>query len=135
MMEHMEVQVDSRKIAKLLNKKGQERLAVVDDITAGIHSVVNKLSETTCIKLSFLETLLKEDSWVEYYLLLEFPKMENHVKYLGREFYELSKFLEEFDKIVDFDKSKINSMGIEEVDTTQPQSYFVLLYVLRDYEK
>ena len=134
MMERMAAVVGFNKISKLLSKKGTERLAVEDDITAGIHSVIGKLSGTTCIKLAFLETLQKE-SWSEYYLLLEFPKLENHIKYLSREFYELSKFLDEFDKIVDFDKSKVNSIGIEEVDTSQPQSYFVLLYVLREHEE
>lgn len=133
-MELMAAQVGFEKISKLLNKKGTERLSVTDDITAGIHSAIDKLNGSTCINLIFLETIQKE-SWSEYYLLLRFPKIENHIKYLCREFRDLSTFLEEFDKIVDFDKSRITSIGLEEIDTTQPDFYYTLLYIIRDDER
>ena len=130
-MEHMEVRVDSNKIAGLLRLKGEERLMVRDDVTAGIHATIAKLKDNSCIRLAFLNSL-QRDSWVEYSLLLEFPKIDEHIKYLGYEFEELGKFLKELENTLDYDKSGINSIGIDEVETGLPGSYYILLYMLKD---
>ena len=130
-MEHMEVRVDSNKIAKILKLRGEERLEVVDDVTAGIHATIEKMVGNSCVQLAFLKTVQK-DSWVEYSLLLEFPKAEEHIKYLGYEFKELGKFLETLEKTIDYDSAKIDSIGIDGVETGLPGSYYILLYMLRD---
>lgn len=128
---HMEAREDSNKIVSLLKLKGYERLMVSDDITAGIHATVSKLAGKTCIKLAFLNTQKKE-AWTEYSLLLEIPKVDEHIKYLGYEFEELGRFLKELEETIDYDKSGINSIGIDQVETRLPNSYFILLYILRD---
>ena len=127
----MEVRGVSKKIQSLLNLKGEERLMVRDKVTAGIHATIAKLSGKSCVRLAFLNSL-KRDSWVEYSLLLEFPKVDEHIKYLGYEFTELSKFLKELEETVGYEESGINSIGIDEVETGLPGSYYILLYMLKD---
>lgn len=130
-MELMEVRVDSNKIQRLLKMRGEERLRVKDDITAGIHSVITNLQGKSCVRLAFLESI-KRESWVEYSLLLEIPKCDDHVKYLSEEFKQLGDFLKELETVLDYNNSGINSLGIDQVETGLPDSYYILLYILRD---
>ena len=135
----MEVQVDSKKITKLLLMKGDERLDAKDEVTAGIHSAINKLKENNSfLKVDFIESKVKESqhsgTWIEYNLLLSLPKSENHIKYLNLEFMELSKFLNLLKDNIDFDSvsSNIESFGIEEVETGRPNFYYFLFYILKN---
>ena len=127
----MEIRVDSNKISSLLKLKGEERLMIRDDVTAGIHSTISKLTGKSCVKLAFLNSY-KREAWTEYSLLLEIPKVDEHIKYLGYEFEELGKFIKALEETLDYDKSGINSIGIDQVETGLPGSYFILLYMLRD---
>ena len=127
----MEARENSNKISKLLHLRGEERLGVQDEVTAGIHATIAKLSGTCCVRVAFLQTIQKE-SWSEYNILLKIPKLEEHIKYLGQEFKELGNFLDELENTIQYEQAGISSTGIEEVDTTQPDAYYFLIYMIKD---
>lgn len=129
----MEVRVDSKKISGLLRLKGEERLMVRDEVTAGIHATISKISGKLPIRLAFLNSV-KRETWVEYGLLLEIPKAEEHIKYLSYEFEEIGKFLKILEDTLDYENTKIDSVGIEEVETGLPNYYYILIYMLKDGE-
>jgi len=134
----MEVRGDSKKISRLLSMKGEERVMVDDDLVTCIRQTIESLNSTggSCIRLAFLETVRREienGEWFNYQLLLEFPKAEDHIKYLSHEFLEIGHILQKLENNIPENIMKeIDSIGIDEVDTSRPNSYYLLLYILRN---
>lgn len=134
----MEVREDSKKISRLLSMRGEERVMVDDDLVACIRQTVETINQSggSCIKLAFLETIRREienGEWFNYQLLFEFPKAEDHIKYLSHEFLEIGHLLQKLESNIPENIMKdIDSIGVDEFDTSRPNSYYLLLYVLRN---
>lgn len=123
----MGTQVDS-KIDQLLSLKGKTRLEVKSKISQKILEF--DFTDTPGISLRFLETKKKVEefgSWNEFNILLEIPKLEETSNYLGYVILELSKFIKRLGLGLNID-----SIGIQEINCSNPNYYYILLYILSD---
>ena len=65
-------------------------------------------------------------TWIEYFALYKMKKWVETVKYLEYVFGCLSKLMSELHDL------PIDSIGLQEVDCSEPESYYVLIYILSD---
>ena len=135
----MEVRGDSKKITRLLGMRGSERITVNDELVASIRKTIEDINASggSCIKLAFLETIRRDltegGEWFSYQILLSFPKAEEHIKYLGHEFLEIGHILQRLENnIPENIMEEIDSIGVDEFDASQPDSYCLLLYIIKN---
>lgn len=126
----MGILVDSsscREIQRILRLRGDKRLGVENAITEKILSLSEK--ETPGLRLKFLESRemsLEGGTWIEYFALYKMKKWVETVKYLEYVFSCLSKLMGELKDL------PVDSIGLQEVDCSEPESYYVLIYILSD---
>ena len=115
---------DCREIQRILKLRGDRRLAVENDITERILSINEK---DGLVRLKFLESRKRElsgGSWEEYFVLYRVKKWVDTANYLEYIFKCLSTVMSEL-KDLTFD-----SIGLQEVDCSQAEDYYVLIYIL-----
>ena len=126
----MGILVDSsscREIQRILRLRGDRRLGVENDITEKLLSLTEEA--TPGLRLKFLESRkrdLEGGTWIEYFALYKMKKWVETVKYLEYVFGCLSKLMSELHDL------PIDSIGLQEVDCSEPESYYVLIYILSD---
>lgn len=121
----MATQEDS-KICQLLSMKGNSRLEVKSDLSDKILSL--DYLKYPGINLRFLETKRKEKEagdWDEYNILFSALKYQDTSEYLSF----VIKNLGEVIKILG-EEINLDVIGIQEIDCSQPDYYYVLLYIL-----
>ena len=69
---------------------------------------------------------LEGGTWIEYFALYKMKKWVETVKYLEYVFSCLSKLMGELHDL------PVDSIGLQEVDCSEPESYYVLIYILSD---
>ena len=65
-------------------------------------------------------------AWTEYFVLYKMKKWEETARYMEYMFHSLSILMGELHDL------PIDSIGIQEVDCSEPESYYVLIYILSD---
>ena len=126
----MGILVDSsscREIQRILRLRGDRRLGVENDITERLLSLTEEA--TPGLRLKFLESRkrdLEGGTWIEYFALYKMKKWVETVRYLEYVFECLSKLMSELHDL------PVDSIGLQEVDCSEPESYYVLIYILSD---
>lgn len=126
----MGILVDSsscREIQRLLRLRGDRRLEVENSVTEKLLSLTEEA--TPGLRLKFLESRkrdLEGGTWIEYFALYKMKKWVETVQYLEYIFGCLSKLMGELHDL------PIDSIGLQEVDCSEPESYYVLIYILSD---
>ncbi len=127
----MGILVDSsscREIQRILRLRGDRRLEVENIVTEKILSLSE--ADTPGLRLKFLESrerrALEGGTWTEYFVLYKMKKWVETAKYLEYVFSCLSKLMGELRGL------PIDSIGLQEVDCSEPESYYVLIYILSD---
>ena len=111
----------------MLRLRGDRRLMVENEITDTI--LGQSESDTPGLRLKFLESRkrsLGEGDWTEYFVLYKMKKWVETAGYLEYVFSCLSKLVGKL-KGLPYD-----SIGLQEVDCSEPGSYYVLIYILSD---
>lgn len=117
----------SLEIQRILRLKGDRRLAVENEITDTILS--HSESDTPGLRLKFLESRrrgLTGGDWIEYFALYKMKKWVETANYLEYVFSSLAKLSAGLKDL------KVDSIGLQEVDCSEPGSYYVLFYILSD---
>ena len=126
----MGILVDSsscREIQRILRLRGDRRLEVENTVTEKILSLSE--ARTPGLRLKFLESRsrsLEGGAWTEYFVLYKMKKWEETARYMEYMFHSLSILMGELHDL------PIDSIGIQEVDCSEPESYYVLIYILSD---
>lgn len=126
----MGILVDSsscREIQRILRLRGDRRLMVENEITDTI--LGQSEADTPGLRLKFLESRkrsLEDGDWNEYFVLYKMKKWVETAGYLEYIFSCLSKLL---GKLKDL---PCDSIGLQEVDCSEPGSYYILIYILSD---
>lgn len=121
---------DYNSVRRFLGMKGVKRLEIINSLTDKILNY-NYAEETPGIRLKFLETRKKESEggeWVNYNILLEADKYNDTPEYLKHILSSVSKIVgtwEEETKLIDV-------VGLQEVDSSEAEFYYILLYILGD---
>ena len=118
---------DCREIQRILRLRGDRRLAVENEITETILSQDEK--DTPGLRLKFLESRkrgLDGGTWIEYFALYKMKKWTDTADYLEYVFSSLSKVVSSLKKL------NVDSIGLQEVDCSEAESYYVLIYILSD---
>jgi len=116
-----------REIQRLLRLRGDRRLGVENEVTKRILSLGEE--KTPGLRLKFIESQkknLENGTWIEYFVLYKMKKWVGTVKYMEYIFSSLSKLMSELDEL------PIDSIGLQEVDCSEPESYYVLIYIISD---
>ena len=104
-----------------LSKKEDNSLEIFSKLTENILSSTNEI-----IKVKFLENVNK-NTWVEYNILLEAPKLEDSPEYLSYMFDKVSELISTWDlKSI----QTIDTFGIQEVVCSEFGCYYILLYLI-----
>lgn len=131
----MEVQEYS-KIKKYLSLKGNNRLEFKNELTEKILTF-DYLNKTPGINLRFLETKKyvsseeDDNKWIEFNILYEVLKFKETPEYYSYIFEKLSNIIKEYN--VNFDKDRMR-LGIQETYCEDSKSYFILFYIIFDYD-
>ena len=105
--------------------RGDRRLAVENEITETILSQDEK--DTPGLRLKFLESRkrgLDGGTWIEYFALYKMKKWVETADYLEYTFTSLAKLMSTLKKL------DVDSIGLQEVDCSESDSYYVLIYIL-----
>lgn len=116
---------DCREIQRILRLRGDRRLAVENEITETILSQDEK--DTPGLRLKFLESRkrgLDGGTWIEYFALYKMKKWVETADYLEYTFTSLAKLMSTLKKL------DVDSIGLQEVDCSESDSYYVLIYIL-----
>lgn len=104
-----------------LSKKEDNSLEIFSKLTENILSSTNEI-----IKVKFLENVNK-NTWVEYNILLEAPKLEDSPEYLSYMFDKVSELISTWDlKSI----QTLDTFGIQEVVCSESDCYYILLYLI-----
>ena len=107
--------------------RGDRRLAVENEITDTI--LAHSEKDTPGLRLKFLESRkrgLDNGTWVEYFALYKMKKWTDSADYLEYIFSSLAKMMSALKKL------KVDSIGLQEVDCSEAESYYILIYILSD---
>lgn len=116
---------DCREIQRILNLRGDRRLAVENEITERILSLSEE--QTPGLRLKFLESRkrgLDGGTWEEYFVLYKMKKWSDTVDYLEYVFKCLATMSSNLKNL------NIDSIGLQEVDCSEAESYYILIYIL-----
>ena len=109
-------------IEKLLSLKGHSR-GFKDDI---VEKILNHDEANTPGCRVYFITSKKEKSWIEYKVLYKIKKYKDDTKYLSYVFECMSKSIKELNDL------DITSIGVQEVYNSDPCSYYVLVYIIKE---
>ena len=126
----MDIQEYDNSVRRLLGMKGSRRLEVSNSLTDKILGFPYS-EQTPGLRLKFLETRkqdLEYGGWVNYNVLIEADKRNDTPEYLSYIFEKLSEII----KAWEGEGEKIDVVGIQEVDNSEAEFYYVLLYILGD---
>jgi hypothetical protein len=71
------------------------------------------------------------EGWKEYNVLLEFKKIADKPDYLHEVFRGLADFMGYLKEYIDNN----TTIGIQEIETARPESYYILIYIIKEYER
>lgn len=118
-------------IDRLRRMKGEKRLWFSSEFSTWLLSV--DYEQFPGLGHEFLEARRKksqdpeeECGWEEYKLLLRGNKFSSSTDYHSWLFKTIGKFL----ATIPTERYRIQSMGIEEIDCSEPDSYYILLYFI-----
>lgn len=117
----METREDSKKIKRLLEDR-KTKINNCDKITRAICNL-----DTEKVPGTRLKALNKKENagdWCEYSILFEIDKYKDTPEYLSHVFDCLRKIIKSYSTL------DIESIGIDEVDCSYPDFYYVLIYIL-----
>ena len=112
-------------ISQYLSMRGNKRLWFKDDLTLALNDYTSRV-----LIVRFLESRDYE-GWREYNVLLEFKKIADKPDYLREVFKGLADFMGYLKEYTDNN----TTIGIQEIETARPESYYILIYIIKEYER
>lgn len=125
----METQENS-KIFKYLLNSNTTNLEISDELTNRIleFDYINKYPG---ISLKYLESKKRDEelgTWNEYNILFSILKYKDTSDYLGYSLGKLGDLIKDIGK----DDISIDVIGVQEMECSEPDCYYILLYILSD---
>ena len=124
----MDIQASSKGnvgISQYLSMRGNKRLWFKDDLTLALNDYTSRI-----LIVRFLESRDYE-GWKEYNVLLEFKKIADKPDYLREVFRGLADFMGYLKEYIDNN----TTIGVQEIETARPESYYILIYIIKEYER
>lgn len=124
----MDIQASSKGnigISQYLSMRGNKRLWFKDDLTLALNDYTSRV-----LIVRFLESRDYE-GWKEYNVLLEFKKIADKPDYLREVFRGLADFMKYLKEYIDNN----TTIGVQEIETARPESYYILIYIIKEYER